>query len=321
MIILDKLNDFPEEILSCDLAERYSVKVGASGTKVVRVSVYEYVAPNLITPSLTLTLRSYGGFLKLPDLREYVQQAMRVAGLTKCKVEIHIGDSAFSAEQYANTIITYSEQSLSPGGKVPSNYDTSATRVMSFRYPDYQYSNNSNAGGSAFLNLPAEVEKDPDLKYFKSVLTATEYYRTPRIPQCAFWYRNPFNVWKLVEIFGSMKEKTSVEHETATSRGSVLQYNRKVTRTFSVAAAVIAECEQERLRDFASSHEARLYVKDLTPEESPRIIITESTLEINRSKQSDSQLKFTFRFDKDSPVISALNAERIFTEQFTVQFT
>lgn len=171
---------------------------------------------------------------------------------------------------------------------------------------------------ASLKSVDSDVEK---VLYFTLSFSGkwATYYIVPQPPCVCFCFRNMFNAWEYVDVPGVMTRKSETSVSEAVCGDSHVQYDRKVSRQFSVATAPVPMEEVPIYEQLFSSHTIQL----ISGGDTPDVQITDYSSEPSSDDSSLVTFKFTFRFaDRrprvfESPVFGILPPEGgIFTEQY-----
>ena len=147
-------------------------------------------------------------------------------------------------------------------------------------------------------------------------------YITDEIPTISFTFKNCFNVEETIYLNAVTTTKTKVNRSMAISQGRHSFYDQSVDKTYEVETAPLTQAEAEWVEQLFMSHSVRLGVASDTST-LPKVIITESTCEIDDNDEQLHKVKFTWQFVEQRPHLHAqLNDSdsRIFTEPYNHVF-
>lgn len=123
-------------------------------------------------------------------------------------------------------------------------------------------------------------------------------YITPTPAYLTFRFQNIFNVPELLDLEGAMVTKSQISRQTARCSGDIVQYDRRIDRTYQFTSGPLTEDEVESLTQLVSSHYVQLFADDTYYD----IIIDDHTCETSTENDSLAVVKFTWRFKDSRPV-------------------
>ena len=141
-------------------------------------------------------------------------------------------------------------------------------------------------------------------------------YFTDAVPSLRLNFRNIFGATEQCELVASTTHKTEVERAEASIEGKTTFYNQKVVRSHEAVTAPLSSMLREWINQLFMSHEVLVGNDD--------IIITDVSCEVTDDSSQVSSVKFTWRYADNRPhVPSSLFKEndKIFTEVFSPQYT
>ena len=147
-------------------------------------------------------------------------------------------------------------------------------------------------------------------------------YITDEIPTISFTFKNCFNVEETIYLNGVTTTKTKVNRSMAISQGRHSFYDQSVDKTYEVETAPLTQAEAEWVEQLFMSHSVRLGTA-LDSSTLPKVIITESTCEIDDNDEQLHKVKFTWQFEEQRPHLHAQlkdSDSRIFTEPYNHTF-
>ncbi len=148
------------------------------------------------------------------------------------------------------------------------------------------------------------------------------YYVTDDTPDIAFTFKNCFNVEETIYLNAVTTTKTKVNRSMAISQGRHSFYDQSVDKTYEVETAPLTQAEAEWVEQLFISHSVRLGVASDTSS-LPKVIITESTCEIDDNDEQLHKVKFTWQFEEQRPHLQTTpdtDEGRIFTEPYNHVF-
>lgn len=148
------------------------------------------------------------------------------------------------------------------------------------------------------------------------------YYVTDNTPDIAFTFKNCFNVEETIYLNAITTTKTKVNRSMAISQGRHSFYDQSVDKTYEVETAPLTQAEAEWVEQLFMSHSVRLGTA-IDSSTLPKVIITESTCEIDDNDEQLHKVKFTWQFVEQRPHLHAqLNDSDsgIFTEPYNHVF-
>ena len=147
-------------------------------------------------------------------------------------------------------------------------------------------------------------------------------YITDEIPTISFTFKNCFNVEETIYLNAVTTTKTKVNRSMAISQGRHSFYDQSVDKTYEVETAPLTQAEAEWVEQLFMSHSVRLGTA-LDSSTLPKVIITESTCEIDDNDEQLHKVKFTWQFEEQRPHLHAQlkdSDSRIFTETYNHVF-
>lgn len=141
----------------------------------------------------------------------------------------------------------------------------------------------------------------------------------------SFFFRNCFNVWDWAALPGVTTAKTDVERSTAVINGTAQFYNQSATKTYEVEAGPLTSDEAEWIDQMLTSYDVFRVESDPTTPEDPyvfaQILITDSTCEVQDGDDKLNNVKFTWRYADNRPVVRLSASPGIFTSPYNIIFS
>ena len=141
----------------------------------------------------------------------------------------------------------------------------------------------------------------------------------------SFYFRNCFNVWDSVALPAKTTAKTDVERSTAVINGYAQFYNQSATKTYEVKAGPLTSDEAEWIDQLLTSYDVFRVESDPTTPEDPyvfaQILITDSTCEVQDGDDKLNNVKFTWRYADNRPVVHLSASHGIFTSPYNIVFS
>lgn len=168
-------------------------------------------------------------------------------------------------------------------------------------------------------NAPEAPLSDVAMLSFEYMGSQVLLYLMDDTEYLTFEFRNIFNCPERVDICGTVKVKTEIDRKEAVSGGSMLQYDRKVTRSYEVETEALSEEDAKRVVQLIASHTAAVLIDG----EFRKIIITDETCESSNDDESLTTYKFTWQFadrrllDWDAAMPTH---DGIFTQEYTEEY-
>lgn len=148
-------------------------------------------------------------------------------------------------------------------------------------------------------------------------------YITPSPAFITFKFRNIFNVPELVDVEGAIVAKTVVSRQSAVCSGDILQYDRRVDKSYQLTSGPIPICELASLEQLVASRSAQIEIDD----DFYDIVIDDHSFECSSEDDSLNTVKFTWRFKGQRPVnfnhslFGILPSHRnIFSDQYSSEY-
>lgn len=132
-----------------------------------------------------------------------------------------------------------------------------------------------------------------------------------------FIYRNCFNVPECIWLGGVTTEKTEVKRSEAVINGVTRQYDRRVSKTYTLESWPITHMATEQVSQLVASHTV---MRPMAGSLQARVIITDSTCEMADSDEDLNTVKLTWRYDKSRPVVAPHDDAAVFTDPFNYMF-
>ena len=107
-------------------------------------------------------------------------------------------------------------------------------------------------------------------------------------------FRNSFNVWEELFVFGTVTRKTDISRKEAIIMGVSSFYDKSVSRKCEVATAPLSLEEARWMNEFLESDEVVMEVSSNCPAEP--VLISDITSEISDSAKEQVIIKFSYRF-------------------------
>lgn len=140
-----------------------------------------------------------------------------------------------------------------------------------------------------------------------------------------FYFRNCFNVWEAACLPFYTTAKTEVDRSTAIVNGDTLIYNQSATKSYEVKASALTSDEANWIDQLFTSHSIFRVVPNPGDETNPvviaPVIITDSSCEIQNGDEKLNEVKFTWRFAGNRPLVQLSASKGIFTSQYNIVFS
>lgn len=117
-------------------------------------------------------------------------------------------------------------------------------------------------------------------------------------PCVHFSFRNSFNTWEEMYVFGSETLKTEVSRKEAVVMNTSSFNDKTVSRKHEVTTAPLSQEESRWFNEFLESDEVTMEVSHDYPEQP--VLISDITSEISDSAKELVRIKFSWRFDDNS---------------------
>ena len=108
-------------------------------------------------------------------------------------------------------------------------------------------------------------------------------------------FRNSFNTWEEIYVFGSETLKTEVSHKEAVVMNTSSFYDNTVSRKHEVVTVPLSQEEARWINEFLESDEVIMEVSHDYPEQP--VLISDITSEISDSAKEHVRIKFSWRFN------------------------
>lgn len=149
----------------------------------------------------------------------------------------------------------------------------------------------------------------------------TFYYRD-RLPNVVFGFRNVFNSFEMAVMNAITSGVTKVDRSIATCNGIKTFYDQSVLKNHEVETAGLSKPMADWIDQLVYSHDVRFYNKDkVNVDEWDKVLITESTCEIDDSDDSLNSIKFKWQFETSMPSLVPVEELGIFTYEFDNAYT
>lgn len=140
-------------------------------------------------------------------------------------------------------------------------------------------------------------------------------------PLISFYYRNNYNAWQLIEIYGQFKVKQSVSQSLAIRNKNTSIYDKSVALSIEVQPQIRFIDDVEILMELTASNDVRLADNLFHPSNCQKIILTDQDMSTQIPGIYDSSLKFSFQFKDGIPPQRIRKQHRIFNYKFVNYFT
>lgn len=132
-----------------------------------------------------------------------------------------------------------------------------------------------------------------------------------------FTFRNSFNVYERIYIYGSTKLKSTFDRKEAVSQGIISFYDMAVERKYQVETAPMGLEEAEWFNEFLASH----YVyRELNQDWEPTVLISDITSEISDNAKDLVKMKFSWRYDNNARWIDTNSYPQMFSKPYNDAF-
>ena len=136
----------------------------------------------------------------------------------------------------------------------------------------------------------------------------------------AFAFRNIFNVWETAILPGVTKTKNEVERSTAVVCTRMQFYNQRVAQTYELETGPLTSDEAEWIDQLCTSHEVMRIEPNACDDQEPLILvpvlITDSDCTASDTDEKPVNVKFTWRFEDNRPIVRLSASPGIFTQNF-----
>jgi len=144
-------------------------------------------------------------------------------------------------------------------------------------------------------------------------------YVTDDIPCTHFYYRNSYNAWETIFVFGTTSFKSEISRKEALMQNRTSFYDKTVTRKWEVKTVPLTIEEATWYNEFL---EAESIFKDISCGYTGKtVLVSDITSEISDSVKDRITIKFSWRFDDNAYWLDSTPSEREFTPQFNRTFT
>lgn len=132
-----------------------------------------------------------------------------------------------------------------------------------------------------------------------------------------FNFRNSFNVFEHIYIYGSTKMKTSFDRKEATSQERTSFYNMSAERKYEVETLPMGMEEAEWFNEFLASP---FVDRELNQDWQPNVLISDISSEISDSAKDLIKMKFSWRYEDNARYIDSDRYPQMFSAPFTDSF-
>ena len=144
-------------------------------------------------------------------------------------------------------------------------------------------------------------------------------YFTQEREELVLTFRNNFNFWETVSLPGVTTTKTKKEASLGNLGREVIQYDCTTKTDYEFVSAELASEYALYLSELLSSRDIRIGSSS-SPEDLPRVIITDNTSEISTNDTNNVSVKFTYRYTHDRSLLEMPSSSDVFSEPFSQEF-
>lgn len=236
---------------------------------------------------------------------------------------------------YVRPPLEYLDQELIAYHIITRRTDTHALRII-FSPDGYTGYGKDYALGMLTLHHAALYEKTA--KYYNSMpyeilgvtveigrRSITIYY-SDRSPDLRLWFANMFNCTELAELHGDTTAKTKVKRSEAVCADTLRLYDQSVEQQFEFQADALSIDTARWLTQLFTSRDVRIIDRpyneeDYLNESFPRVLITDSTSEVQDGDDELNKIKFTYRHASVRPDSRLRLSDRTHNDTFKNHFT
>lgn len=144
-------------------------------------------------------------------------------------------------------------------------------------------------------------------------------YFSPEREVVSFSFLNNFGFWESVSIPCVTTQKTKKEASEGYVGKNYVQYDSDTSSEYELAIAPIPMEYAEYLEELLNSRDVRFGISE-TPEDLPKILITDNTHEITTDDTGSVNLKLTYKFANQRSLVDVPQKSEIYDESFTQEF-
>ena len=232
---------------------------------------------------------------------------------------------------YVRPPLEYLDQELIAYHIITRRTDTHALRII-FSPDGYTGYGKGYALGMLTLHHAALYEKTA--KYYNSMpyeilgvtveigrRSITIYY-SDRRPDLRLWFANMFNCPELAELHGDTTAKTKVKRSEAVCADTLRLYDQSVEQQYEFQADALSIDTARWLTQLFTSRDVRIIDRPYNEEDHlnesfPRVLITDSTSEVQDGDDELNKIKFTYRHASVRPDSRLRLSDRTHNDTFT----
>ena len=151
-------------------------------------------------------------------------------------------------------------------------------------------------------------------------------YYSDRRPDLRLWFANMFNCPELAELHGDTTAKTKVKRSEAVCADTLRLYDQSVEQQYEFQADALSIDTARWLTQLFTSRDVRIIDRPYNEEDHlnesfPRVLITDSTSEVQDGDDELNKIKFTYRHASVRPDSRLRLSDRTHNDTFKNHFT
>lgn len=240
--------------------------------------------------------------------------------------------SLLRAKNARDYLYWFSKKAETNNVRVQINYQINDSEILSSSFVLGKFSAAENCIQSYCVDYNSLSSLVPSESFILSATVlignrAMTYYFSDDMPNIILLFFNAFNCYELAALNCITTTITKANRSVAMCNGINQFYNQSNEQSFEVQTAPLLYNVAQWLTQLAISPEVRLVQSyDKLAENNakvlPVILLTEVESKVSNSNENLNSLKFTFQFAEPRPKINinAVDANRIFTEEYNQSF-
>ena len=142
-------------------------------------------------------------------------------------------------------------------------------------------------------------------------------YITDEPYEVDFYFRNSFNIYEKIYVYGTTKLKSSFNRKEAVSQGKISFYDMSEERKHEVETAPMGAEEAEWFNEFLASSYVQ---RELNQDWQQEVLISDITSEISDNAKDLVKMKFSWRYNDNARWISTDTYPQMFSAPYNDTF-